>query len=284
MDPGTQGKRAHWSSFNGNTKKVAKILAKLKFTQEAAKSIVGDGLNIGEELEQLDDNICKIFLQNYCNPSAGQYRVVISMVDEVFLKFLIWGLQHMKCVSRTIGIVRIDIQWCHGTNNQKKLKADRPNNLLKKDYTKANLGDVTQTFEDIMTLLRNICSPSGIFLTYCVRELLVPLDYEYDKTNYPTKDEEMINNPPIVTLAATGTNTEKTKDGPFHKYFAVNMIFLWDIMHHIFGQTKFRVHEKMSAKTKNWHYALFLLKKPLLGLQDVTDTDDQLELKLRSSS
>ena len=34
----------------------------------------------------------------------------------------------------------------------------------------------------------------------------------------------VINHAQIVTLAATGTDIEKTKDGPFHKDFAVDFI------------------------------------------------------------
>ena len=44
----------------------------------------------------------------------------------------------------------------------------------------------------------------------------------------------MINRSPIFTLAATGTHMKKTKDGPFHKNFVVDIIFLWDILHHAF--------------------------------------------------
>ena len=47
MAPGTQGSGAHWSVFTGDVLKVADILVKLKFTEEAVKSIVSDGLGSG---------------------------------------------------------------------------------------------------------------------------------------------------------------------------------------------------------------------------------------------
>ena len=44
MDPGTRGAGVHWFGFTGDTLKLAKISVKLKFTEEAAKSIVEDVL------------------------------------------------------------------------------------------------------------------------------------------------------------------------------------------------------------------------------------------------
>ena len=38
----------HWSVFTGDALKVAELLVKLRFTEEAIKSIVGDGLDSGE--------------------------------------------------------------------------------------------------------------------------------------------------------------------------------------------------------------------------------------------
>ena len=58
-----------------------------------------------------------------------------------------------------------------------------------------------------------------------MRELLVPIAYENDAKNYPTKDKKMINRVPIVTSDATGTDMDNTKCSPFHKYFAVDMNF-----------------------------------------------------------
>ena len=57
MDPRTPGVGVHWSIFTGEALKVAKILMKLKFTEEDAKSIIGNGLEISEELEHLDDGM-----------------------------------------------------------------------------------------------------------------------------------------------------------------------------------------------------------------------------------
>ena len=111
-------------------------------------------------------------------------------------------------------------------NDHKKLEAAWPKTLLEKDYPKAHLGDVPQSFEDIIALLRNICGPPGIFLKYCVIDILFPVAYEVDTKNYPIKDEDMINRAPIVTSDTIGTHTEKTKYGPPQKYFAVDMICL----------------------------------------------------------
>ena len=46
-------------------------------------------------------------------------------------------------------------------NYQRKLEADCINTLSEKDHPKSKLGDVTQTFEDIIALLHKICGPSG---------------------------------------------------------------------------------------------------------------------------
>ena len=120
-------------------------------------------------------------------------------MDEFFLKLLIWGMQQMKRVYRTIDVNTIYIDWCRGMNNQKKLGAAWPNTLSEKDYPKSNLVNFPQNFEDIIAMLCKICGPSGIFLAYCVREILVPFAYEYYTTNYPAKDEEMINRALIIT-------------------------------------------------------------------------------------
>ena len=200
---------------------------------------------------------------------------------EVFLKILIWGLQHLKLVSRTIDVDIINIEWCRGMNDQNKLETAWTNTLSEKYYPKVNLGDVPQTFEDIMALLRNICSPSGIFLANCVRELLVPFSYKDNTTNYPTKDKKMINHALIFTSAATSTHTENTKEGPFYKDFAVDMTFVWNILHHVFGGTTVWLHAKTSPKSNNWRYAFFLINKFLLGSQYVTHMAAQLKLKLK---
>ena len=46
MDPVTRGSGVHWSGFTGDALKMAKLLAKSKFTEEVAKSIVGYGLDV----------------------------------------------------------------------------------------------------------------------------------------------------------------------------------------------------------------------------------------------
>ena len=125
------------------------------------------------------------------------------------------------------------------------------NTLSEKDCAKANLGGVPQTFEDIIALLRNICGTSGIFLAYCVRDFLVTFSYEDDTTNYPTKDEEMVNRAPIVASADMGTDLDKTKYGPFCKDFSVDMNFLWGVLNHVFGGAEVWMHAKPSSNIKN---------------------------------
>ena len=76
----------------------------------------------------------KVLFQNCRKSGAEQKGVVVSMMDEVFLEILIWGLQYMKRISRsididTLDIDTIDIEWCHNINNQKKLEAAWPNTL-----------------------------------------------------------------------------------------------------------------------------------------------------------
>ena len=44
-----------------------------------------------------------------------------------------------------------------------------------------------------------------------------------------------------------GTDMENIKDGTFHKDFSFDMIFLSDIMHHVFRKTKVLVHTKPST-------------------------------------
>ena len=177
MDPGTQG-AAHWSGFTGVALKVAELLVKLIFKEEAVKSIVGDGLNSGEEFKHLVDDMCKNFFQSFRKSGADQKGVVVSTVAKFSLKLLVWVLQHIMCIYRTIDIDTIDIEWCRDMNDHNKLKDDWPKALSEMDYPKANLGDVPQTFEYIIALLRKICGPLGIFLEYCIREILVPLAYE----------------------------------------------------------------------------------------------------------
>ena len=169
MSPVTRGAGAQWSGYTSDALKKAKLLVKLKFTEEASKSIVGNIIDSREELENLDDDMCKSFLQSCRNPGDEQKGVAIYTMSEVFLKILVWGLQHMKRVFRNIDINTIEIEWFRGMNKQKKLEADWQNTLSEKDYPKANLIDVPPTFEGIIALLRNICGPLGIFLVYFVR-------------------------------------------------------------------------------------------------------------------
>ena len=67
--------------------------------------------------------------------------------------------------------------------DKNELEVACPNTLSEKAYPKANLGNVPQTFEDIVALLINICGLSGIFLAYCVRDIFVPFSYEDDTIN-----------------------------------------------------------------------------------------------------
>ena len=126
--------------------------------------------------------------------------------------------------------------------------------------------------------------PLGVFLEYFVREILVPVSYEDDTANDPTKDEDMINHAPIITSEATGTQMEKINYVPFHKDFVIYMNFLWDILYNIFGGTTVRVHDKPFDKIKNGKYAFFLLKNSLLGPKYVTHMDALLDINLRSFS
>ena len=68
MATGTQGAGAHWSGFTGDALKVAELLVKLKFTEAVTNSIVGNGIDIGEEIEHLDDDMCNIFSQTSTIP------------------------------------------------------------------------------------------------------------------------------------------------------------------------------------------------------------------------
>ena len=81
---------------------MAELLVKLRFTEEAAKSIIVIGLDSGEELDHLDDNMRNSLSQNCRKPGADQNIVVVSTMAQLFLKLLVWGLQHMKRVSKTI--------------------------------------------------------------------------------------------------------------------------------------------------------------------------------------
>ena len=67
--------------------------------------------------------MCKSFFQKYRKPGDDQKGVVVSTMDEVFLKLFVWGMQHTKDVSRTIDIDIIVIEWSCGMNGQKKLEA-----------------------------------------------------------------------------------------------------------------------------------------------------------------
>ena len=71
MAPGQRGEM-HWSGFTGDAFKVCELLVKLRLIEESAKSIVGDGLNSGDELEHLDHDMCKSFSQNLLKPDADQ--------------------------------------------------------------------------------------------------------------------------------------------------------------------------------------------------------------------
>ena len=81
---------------------MAELLVKLRFTEEAAKYIIVIGLDSGEELDHLDDNMGNSLSQNCRKPGADQNIVVVSTMAQLFLKLLVWGLQHMKRVSKTI--------------------------------------------------------------------------------------------------------------------------------------------------------------------------------------
>ena len=119
----------HWSGFTGDSLKVAEILVKLRFPEEITKYIVGDGLDSWEKLEHLDVNMCNSLIQKYRQPGADHKGVAVSMMAEVFLKILVWGLEHINFVSRKIYFDTIDIEWCCYMNNQKKLDAAWPNTL-----------------------------------------------------------------------------------------------------------------------------------------------------------
>ena len=90
--------------------KVAKLLVKLKFTKEASKPTVGNGLNIREDLEHLYDEMYKSFFQNVCKPGDGQKGVAISTMADIFSKLLVRGLHNMNRVSRKIDIETISIE------------------------------------------------------------------------------------------------------------------------------------------------------------------------------
>ena len=60
---------------------VDKLLVKLNFTKEAEKSIFGHDLDSGGELENLDDEMCKSFVQNCYKPSSDQKGVIVSTMD-----------------------------------------------------------------------------------------------------------------------------------------------------------------------------------------------------------
>ena len=62
MAHGIRGSGSHWSGFTGDALKVAKLLVKLKFAEETINFIVVDGLDSVEELEPLDNYMCKSFV------------------------------------------------------------------------------------------------------------------------------------------------------------------------------------------------------------------------------
>ena len=90
--------------------------------------------------------MCKRFVKNFRKPGADQKGVAASKMAGVFLKLLVWVLQHTKIVSENIDIDTLDAELFRGMNYQKKLEASWPNTLSEKYYSKANLGDAPQTF------------------------------------------------------------------------------------------------------------------------------------------
>ena len=66
-------------------------------------------------------------------------------------------------------------------------------------------------------------------------------------------DDEMF---PYSHIYATSTHMEKTKDGLFHKNFSIDMIFLWEILHRVFGVLKFgcTANNPPIARMGDMHY------------------------------
>ena len=128
--PGKWGVGAHWYDLISDALVVSELFMKMKIIEEAAKSIVCYGLNMGEDFDDLYDDMCKSFVQNCRNPSTDQKGMVVSTMAEFFFKILVWTLLHMKCVSGTIVIKNIDIEWCRSMNKQKKLEAAWPKTIL----------------------------------------------------------------------------------------------------------------------------------------------------------
>ena len=68
-------------------------------------------------------------MDNGRKPGADQKGVAASKMAGVFLKLLVWVLQHTKIVSENIDIDTLDAELFRGMNYQKKLEASWPNTL-----------------------------------------------------------------------------------------------------------------------------------------------------------
>ena len=279
-------------SESDTEKKVAareyhEMFTRLTFSDEAVDEIVRAGLTTLESLAPLQEDTIKSIMKGireHCDEQP-------SVLAEHYLQCLCWGIRHYVRISRKLRLKRINPSWCMDLVTQRKIETDSPalSDARDSEYPVYQGNDLPRLFETVNAFLLKYRGPSGVILSYVVRDNLIPLMSETDPpANYPSVDDEMIARAPILychydcIVLAPIVVAKHEIDGPFHPNFLQDMTRVWDILFQIFGKQSCWTHVKKTQKTKSGRTAYFILKTLLIGERFMQIQVKQIETALAS--
>ena len=273
----------HWSGFTGTTqvakdqRKVAEMLKRLKFSEEAAIAIVTDGLDDSDDMSSLDHDNAKSICASVRNPARGTDGVPVGPLQESRLAVAFFIARTYERRSRIFDITTVTMDSVKAAASDMELikawKNPDPDNL-KITYNDKN---PAKTWAAIDLEIARYLGVRGTELSYVVRTRLIPPDEDddipYDSpdkelSDYKSLNEELIARMPIIDESLKEPDLEDSeyeKVGPFHSWFTQDNAVVFLLLYKIFNKTHVWSHCKEFSKKKNGRAVYFAAKEYTLG-------------------
>ena len=279
----SRGTANHWTSWNGDQstrdpekRNMADLFKRLKFSEEAAKALVEDGLDSRRELQLVEKDHASDFCRNLRKP-GGEIKghTVSTIAEHNFLK-LVWVAHHYVRISRELPIDKISGPWLKDFQPQIQLEADYDHNKTITYPKGLSPKDPAKIKETMKNFFKTVRGPSGILLEWMFRDKLMPPventedednedeDEEEDddassdsnvssdddadlfpdvakKPEYLNIDEEMVARAPIIDIESSAYKTSMSaskleKSGPRHALYKQDSPLAYQILFTIFGE------------------------------------------------
>ena len=251
------------------------LFVHIKFSQEAAKALVIEGLNSIEELQNVRMGDAETYMKNLRKPGGMSVGYTVSTTAGLNFTTIIWVVNHFVRVSHPFPISKVSVPWLRDFHTQIELEESYDHTTVP-THPKVNQNDPAKMKDSIENYFTTVRGPSGIPILWMFREKLIPIPVppgeiydeeeesdddlrEHDQyagqrdppSNYSSMDEEMTSRAPIIIEWKAKQAKLKEKDwegkGRSNLYLK-DQAFAYNLLFQIFGSMQAWVNVKGNKK------------------------------------